>query len=82
MSKLFKVTATITFLLAEDDKQDAKHNVLRYAREHLSDALKPLENIIIEEITTKEEVPKEWLKAIPYGDAATGDAKVEDFFVS
>lgn len=79
MAKLFMVTCTLNYLTVEDDENDARANAVPYAREHLSDAAKPLDVVKVTEIQKKSEVPREWLNAIPYGDASDGAKRVSGY---
>lgn len=80
MTKLFKVSVTATFVVAEPDLRSAGLNALPYCREHLDDAAKPFDNIAVSEITSREEIPEGWKLAIPYGDDSDGSTHVFDFF--
>ena len=79
MTKLFAVTVTMTFVMAEDDERSAEINAAAYAKEHLSDSPDPLNLVEVEEIKTKSDVPGGWLGAIPYGDESDGVALVKDY---
>lgn len=79
MVKLFRVTVTMTYVLAEEKERDAEFSAEAYAKDHLNDAGDPFNELEVEEITSLRDVPGGWLNSIPYGDAAEGDKLVKDY---
>lgn len=66
--KLYKVQVEHTFFMVAEDDQDAAIISEGYAREAMEHDL-DIDLVTEYEVTSVQEIPKNWRDAIPYGDA-------------
>jgi hypothetical protein len=70
--KLYKVTIEHAFLMVAKNDLDAQLNAESAAREAVRNDF-GIEVSVGEEVTAREDIPKDWIGCCPYGEG--GDAK-------
>ena len=67
MTKLFRIACVMTYCVVAENTEEAKRNAVKYAKEHLKDAVDPLDLVTVFEISETDDIPPNWEYAIPYG---------------